>query len=81
MYSYKSRMELAGGRVTYCSVTSAPQGQMIRHLRSRRAQWPKRESTPKTTRNLKLSLAFRKSLEVKLGEETFSFHVVRYEPE
>lgn len=66
-----------GGRVTYCRVTSALQGQMIRHLRSRRAQKPERESTPKTTsrgagiRNFRLPP--EKPLEVKLQDETSPF--------
>lgn len=65
---YKSPVEEAGGGVTYCSLTSALRGQMIRHLRSRRAQWPERESTPKTTSRragISDSLEFRNSLEVK----------------
>lgn len=42
-------MKAAGGRVTYCRVTSALQSQTIRRLRSRREQWTERESTPKKT--------------------------------
>lgn len=48
LYSCAQVRWIRQGKVTYSRMTSALKGQMIRHLRSRRAQRPEREPTPNT---------------------------------